>query len=193
MKIVKSDEFVEMLDKSIIDDINCKINFNDEIISIEEIEEREMIDINVTGNHLYFANGILTHNSATGNSLDIKNVGNDSVSDSLGSIMTADFIMFLLQTEQMKEEKLITCKCTKNRFTGRTDTWNMNIDYEHMRFSDAVIQDGGMTPEEATTEVKTIMQEDLQKIKKHDMKLNDNFGKTKIEPEIDVMAELGLS
>ena len=27
-------------------------------------------------------------------------------------------------------------KCTKNRFNGRTDTWLMNIDYEHMRFSD---------------------------------------------------------
>ena len=122
--------------------------------------------------------------SATGNSLDIKNVGNDSVSDSLGTVQTADFIMFLLQTEEMKEQKLMTCKVTKNRFNGRTDHFNMNIDYLHMRFSDAIVQDGGMTEKEVEKEIKTIRQEDIQKIKKHDNSLNEEF---------DVMAELGLS
>ena len=121
--------------------------------------------------------------SATGSSLDIKNVGNDSISDSLGSAMTADFIVFLLQNEEMKKEKLMTCKVTKNRFNGRTDTWNMNIDYSHMRFHDAVVQDGGMGDEEINKEINIIKKDDIEKIKKHDNSLNEEF---------DVMAELGL-
>jgi hypothetical protein len=40
----------------------------------------------------------------------------------------------------MKENKEIILKCTKNRYTGRTDTWMMNIDYEHMRFADMITE-----------------------------------------------------
>ena len=73
---------------------------------------------------------------ATGNT----EADNSNVSDSLGSVMTADFLLFLLQTPEMKENKEIIFKCTKNRYTGRTDTWIMNIDYEHMRFSDVITE-----------------------------------------------------
>lgn len=75
--------------------------------------------------------------SATNN---IDDADNSNVSDSMGSVMTADFLMFLLQNEEMKERNEIVCKVTKNRFAGRTDTWLMNIDYEHMRFSDMLVQ-----------------------------------------------------
>lgn len=75
--------------------------------------------------------------SATNN---IDEADNSNVSDSMGTVMTADFLMFLLQNEEMKERKEIVCKVTKNRFAGRTDTWLMNIDYEHMRFNDMIIQ-----------------------------------------------------
>lgn len=71
---------------------------------------------------------------------DTSEANNANVSDSMGTVMTADFLLFLLQDEEMKERNEIVCKCTKNRFTGRTDTWMMNIDYEKMRFHDAVIQ-----------------------------------------------------
>ncbi len=75
--------------------------------------------------------------SATNN---IDEADNSNVSDSMGTVMTADFLMFLLQNEEMKERKEIVCKITKNRFAGRTDTWLMNIDYEHMRFNDMLVQ-----------------------------------------------------
>lgn len=71
---------------------------------------------------------------------EVQEADNSNVSDSMGSVMTADFMLFLLQNEEMKEKKEIVCKVTKNRFCGRTDTWMMNIDYEHMRFSDMLIQ-----------------------------------------------------
>lgn len=78
--------------------------------------------------------------SATNN---VDDADNSAVSDSMGSVMTADFMLFLLQNEEMKERKEIVCKVTKNRFAGRTDTWLMNIDYEHMRFNDMLVQNAG--------------------------------------------------
>lgn len=65
---------------------------------------------------------------------------NQAVSDSIGTLMTADFMLFLLQNEEMKERNEIVCKCTKNRFCGITDQWMMNIDYTKMRFHDMIMQ-----------------------------------------------------
>ena len=72
---------------------------------------------------------------------DVREADNSNISDSMGTAMTADFMLFLLQDEEMKERGEIVLKCTKNRFSGRTDTWLMNVDYEHMRFNDMITQD----------------------------------------------------
>ena len=88
---------------------------------------------------------------------------NQAVSDSIGTLMTADFMLFLLQNEEMKERKEIVCKCTKNRFAGITDTWMMNIDYEHMRFHDMIVQ----TPNEMI-DAATVLQ--------NDSSLDEDFG-----------------
>lgn len=153
--------------------------------------------------------------SATNN---VDDADNSAVSDSMGSVMTADFLLFLLQNEEMKERKEIVCKITKNRFAGRTDTWLMNIDYEHMRFSDMLIQNAGtdildidlgldkpkgdidqdfgiITAEKqkaaeefANKEVKDIAREDIAKIRAADSNKKDPF-----DNDIDKLyAELGL-
>jgi replicative DNA helicase len=112
--------------------------------------------------------------SATNN---IDEADNSNVSDSMGTVMTADFMLFLLQNEQMKEKKEIVCKITKNRFAGRTDTWMMNIDYNHMRFNDMIVQDSGFNIENAVfntnDEVKRIQLEKLQSA--------DSFAKQEIK------------
>lgn len=64
------------------------------------------------------------------------NADNAAVSDSLGSVMTADFLMFLLQTDEMKQNGDMIAKITKNRFSGRTETFPMKVDYTVMRFED---------------------------------------------------------
>lgn len=90
--------------------------------------------------------------------VNAENADNSNVSDSIGTVMTADFMLFLLQTEEMKEKCEIICKITKNRFCGMTDTWCMNIDYEHMRFNEMVIQNplSQITEiDEATGEIKS--------------------------------------
>ncbi len=136
--------------------------------------------------------------SATGSNLNIADVDNDSVSDSIGTVQTADFILFLLQTPVMKEEGLLTCKVTKNRFNGRTDYWDMNIDYKHMRFSDA-INSSGMQNKEINKTLAEIKAYDMKIIKAKDNEIKDDFGSSEIsetseiKPELDVLAELGLT
>lgn len=135
---------------------------------------------------------------------------NSAVSDSIGSVMTADFMVFLLQNEEMKANQEICFKVTKNRFNGRTDTFLMNIDYEKMRFSDMLmegaldssdvpfgtqntIEDFGIVTSEkqskaesfATQEVKDIEKESWKAIREHDKK-------EKFDSTDDILKELGL-
>lgn len=148
-------------------------------------------------------------------------VDNSAVSDSVGTTQTADFMLFLLQDEEMKERNEIVCKCTKNRFTGRTDTWLMGIDYEHMRFFDMIVQNpmsnaevssvigienesaidedfGIITKEKqekaekfAKQEVNEILVNDVKSIKNHDKELNNSSDPFN-ENTDKIFAELGL-
>lgn len=108
------------------------IDFNDEIISIEECGDEEMLDFEVDGDHLFYGNDILIHNSAVNK--DSKDIDNSTIADSLGTAMTADFMCMMAQTERQKEMKQITFKITKNRYTGITKEFVAEADYAHMRF-----------------------------------------------------------
>ena len=66
-RLLTFEEFVELLDHNAEIEQYKNIEFDDEIISIEECGYIDMIDFDVSGNKLFFADGILTHNSATNN------------------------------------------------------------------------------------------------------------------------------
>ena len=154
--IVSSDEFIKMLEQEREIYESQTLDFNDEIIGIEYIGEREMMDISVSNNQLFYANGILIHNCATNN----LEADNSAVSDSMGSVMTADFLMFLLQTEEMKEKGDIICKITKNRYTGKTETFPMRVNYELMKFEDPEIPKSL----EARKEMKDLFETNVQQV-----------------------------
>lgn len=61
---------------------------------------------------------------------------NSTISDSIGTIMTLDFALFLLQTEEMKSKGEMIFKITKNRFSGITESFPMRVNYSLMRFED---------------------------------------------------------
>lgn len=94
-----------------------------------------------------------------------ENVDNSMLSDSLGTAMTSDLILLILQSEQMKEQSEVVCKITKNRYTGMTDTFMMNVDYPKMKFIDMI------NPGDNSTQTKEI----VDFINSHD-KVNDDFG-----------------
>ena len=177
--VLNFDDYLNVLSNQ---ELNEEIDFNDEIISIEEIDPVEMIDISLDGNNVFYGNDILIHNCAIGKT----DADNSMVSDSIGTNCTADFMLFCLQSEEMKKNCEMVMKVTKNRYTGITDTFMMNINYPKMRFSDIIenqsLPENGTinfsTPSQAVQatnyandEVRQIVQDDMKKIKEHDSKI----------------------
>ena len=65
----------------------------DKIISIRPVGIRKTKDISISGNRLFYANGILTHNSGFGAAeIDLTNTG-----DSLGFVQTADIVIAITE------------------------------------------------------------------------------------------------
>ena len=103
----------------------------DEIVSIKKIGERETIDINVSGDNLFFANDILTHNS--GSSTTESSL--EDVSDSYGIAFTADLLLALISTEELEQMNQIIIKQLKNRYgpLDRYRKFSVGIDRPKMR------------------------------------------------------------
>lgn len=77
------------------------IEFNDEIVEIEYIGENECMDIEVSDNHLFYANDILTKNS-------------------IGTAATADMVaIYGLDEDKAIYESELHGKMVKNRLGGR--------------------------------------------------------------------------
>jgi hypothetical protein len=81
----------------------------DEIVSIEKLDIRSTVDIEVDGDHLFYANKILTHNSNS-------DPGLEDTSESFGLPATADFMFALISTEELEQLNQIMVKQLKNRF-----------------------------------------------------------------------------
>lgn len=108
--------------------------FLDEIVSIREIGIEKTIDITVTGNNLFFANGILTHNSGYDNS----DIGLENMSESAGLNSTADLVLGLIRSEELDQLNQIMVKQLKNRF-GDISTYKrfvVGVDRAKMRLYD---------------------------------------------------------
>lgn len=102
-----------------------------EVVSIEEVGEMDMIDIEVSGNHLFYANDILTHNSSS-------DVGLEDTSESFGLPATADFMFALITTEELAELGQIMVKQLKNRYSDPSlnRRFVIGIDRSKMRLYD---------------------------------------------------------
>lgn len=74
-------------------------------------------------------------------------VDNSMISDSLGTAMTADLMIFIIQNEEMKQKSEVLLKFTKNRYTGITDSFVMNVDYKKMRLNEMKFNIGKGTEE----------------------------------------------
>jgi hypothetical protein len=101
------------------------------ILKIQELDEREMIDIEVSGNHLFYANNILTHNSSS-------DVELTDTSESFGLPATADLMFALISTEDLEGLGQILVKQLKNRYaaTDKYKRFVLGIDRSKMRLYD---------------------------------------------------------
>ena len=111
----------------------------DEIIKIEEIEEGDTIDIEVDGDHLFYANDILTHNSQLNRnnlSLSIDELTEASIADSWKKIMIADVVIGMAATPEERLNGRINFKTLKNRSGQKDVILPMKVNYPCMRIDD---------------------------------------------------------
>jgi hypothetical protein len=118
----------------------------DEIISIEKIGKRKTLDIEVSGNHLFYANEILTHNSSS-------DPGLEDTSESFGLPATVDLMVAIITSEELEQLGQLKFKQLKNRLNDVTQNraFLIGVDRSRMRLYD-VEQDAqeGM-PEDDTS------------------------------------------
>lgn len=84
----------------------------DEIESIELVGERDTIDITVDDTHMFFANGVYSHNSA----LEDDVIGAEKIAESYGKVMVADFVISLSRKVTDKLAGTGRWHVIKNRF-----------------------------------------------------------------------------
>ena len=139
-KIINKNELISIIkSNSHNNNLYENIDFNDEIVSIIELDEYdELIDIEVENeDSLFYANDILTHNSAYGN-ID---ADMSSISDSIGIAQTADLLVALVQNASMAEENKVMLKFLKNRLEGFLGSILLEVDYHHMTYRDWIDND----------------------------------------------------
>lgn len=103
----------------------------EKIVKIEEIGHSNAIDIEVSGNHLFYANDILTHNSNSDLELG-------DVSESIALASTCDFMLGVTQSEQLAELGQYSCKQLKNRYGDKNyiKRFFIGVDKPKMRLYD---------------------------------------------------------
>lgn len=103
----------------------------DDIISIEKIGKRKTLDIEVSGNHLFYANEILTHNSSS-------DPGLEDTSESFGLPATVDLMIALITSEELEGLGQLKAKQLKNRLNDVTQNraFLIGVDRSRMRLYD---------------------------------------------------------
>jgi hypothetical protein len=105
----------------------------DEIESIEYIGEEDTIDIDVSGNRLFYANDILVHNS----SIDEVEFDHSHISGGLSKIQTADNVIGIFSSRAMRERGRVQVQFMKTRSSnGIGQKVDLAFDIESLRISD---------------------------------------------------------
>lgn len=113
----------------------------DEIAEIIPLEkEIETIDISVSGDNLFFANKILTHNSGFSSS----DPGMEDTGESFGLPAALDLFIAVLSNEELEKLKQQIWKQVKNRYRNKTKNTKfiMGVDIDKQRLYDVEDQHG---------------------------------------------------
>jgi len=108
----------------------------DEIVSIEYIGEEDTIDINTTGNRLFYANGILTHNSA----VEEVEFDHSHIAGGISKINTADNVFGIFTSRAMRERGRYQIQAMKTRSSsGVGNKIDLDFDVNSLRITDSGI------------------------------------------------------
>ena len=110
-----------------------------EIVSIELIGDTDTVDITVEDTHMFYANGIYSHNSGAKDDI----VEADKIAGSYNKIMIADFAMSLSRKRSDKVNGTGRVHIIKNRYgsDGMTYSAKINTTNGHIVISDTEISE----------------------------------------------------
>lgn len=149
-------------------------NLNDEIISIEYIGEENTIDINVSGNKLFFANGILTHNSA----VEEIEFDHSHISGGLSKIQTADNVIGIFTSRNMRERGKYQIQLMKTRSSsGVGQKIDLDFDIDTLR-----ITDSGLDIDDEPQQKSGSILDDIKRKPNYDPETGEVFDPTKGAP-----------
>lgn len=86
------------------------------IVAIREVGVEDVVDITVSGDSLFYANGVLTHNSGQNHS----DVELENVAESHGTAQTADFVFAMIRTANLIDRQRVLIKQLKSRFGNKS-------------------------------------------------------------------------
>lgn len=106
---------------------------DDEIVEIEYLGEEETVDINCSGNRLFYANDILTHNSA----VDATEFDHSHIAGGKSKIDTADNVIGIHNTQSLRDRGEIRFQYLKTRNSSGVGKHTvLKFDVDTLRISD---------------------------------------------------------
>ena len=110
-----------------------RFEIEDEIESIEYIGEEETIDIDVSGNRLFYANDILVHNS----SVDEVEFDHSHIAGGLSKVQTADNVIGIFSSRAMRERGRVQIQFMKTRSSsGVGQKLDLAFNIDSLRITD---------------------------------------------------------
>jgi hypothetical protein len=123
--------------------LNELISEWDEIESIEFAGFEETMDVNLSGNRLFWANGILTHNCAT----DAVEFDHSHISGGISKIQTADNVIGIFRNQSMRDSGRVQIQFMKTRnSSGVGQKVELSMDINSLRISDISDDDAKIMP-----------------------------------------------
>jgi len=143
----------------------------DEIESIEYIGIQDTLDISVTGNHLFYANNILTHNS----SVQEQEHDHSHISGGISKIQTADNVISIFASAAMKERGQYQVQFLKTRSSsGVGSKVNLGFDPNTLRIFNADDDVQALTAVSTADKFADLRRKNSAAAKKDDAKPNTN-------------------
>ncbi len=113
----------------------------DEIVSIKKIGTQPTVDIQVDGDSLFYCNGILTHNSAAGETNDITE---ENIQGGISKIQAADNVLGFIPNAQAREMGIMRAKFLKTRDSGGVGSYvDFKVDWSTLTFEPWNTEEGG--------------------------------------------------
>jgi len=105
----------------------------DEIVSIKKVGVEKTVDIEVDGDHLFYCNGILTHNSAAGETNDITE---ENIQGGISKIQAADNVLGFIPNSHAREVGIMRAKFLKTRDSGGVGAYiDFKVDWSTLTFA----------------------------------------------------------